>query len=394
MNGMKLQTVSNNAQPGKSVTNSFGSVFSSIAGRVPPNEGINSEGNDSNVPTESIMAIFDATSLKELDTAAKGLIDEENADSTSKLDSITNLGNLEELANLLELDPKQLMENMLSLLEKAGLSEADLSAVSSTTDLWAIVNAVDIVAPQFFKQLTDALEGKGGIPQRQAVELLTLLKTVELAAPKTDLLMKQEQLVFSLQGYLGTANKHFEENENSAKNAKNGIAQLMESKHIGQFVIHAEKGELLTTEESRNNLKNETLLREMQNIFKRSNFGQTGGTNRLLIKLYPEHLGQVRIELLQSNGIMTARILASTALGKEMLDSQLHQLRSALLQQNLQVERIDISQALQDTAKNDRENAFNQHFKKESRETEDEDEHEQNDDEVMSFQEYMIELEV
>ena len=96
------------------------------------------------------------------------------------------------------------------------------------------------------------------------------------------------------------------------------------------------KGELTLTEvENRNNARNEALIKEMQTIFKRSNFGQTGGTNRLLIKLYPEHLGQVRIELLQVNGIMTARILASTALGKEMLDSQLHQLRSAFLQQNL-----------------------------------------------------------
>ena len=454
MNGMKLQTVSNNAQSGQSATNSFGSIFNSIAGKVLLTEGINSEANDSSVPAESIMAIFDATSLKELDIAAKGLVDDENIDSTSKLDSITNAGNLEELANLLDLDPKQLMESMLSLLERAGLSEADLSAVSSTTDLWTIINAVEVVAPQFFNQLTEALEGKGGIPQRQAVELLTLLKTAELAAPKTDLLMKQEQLVFSLQGFLEVASKNFGENDKSAKIAKNGMVHLMESKHIGQFVIQADKGqivnndnsakaarngmvevvesknlvqfvnqidkgqkmtnenssekgldtsqlagnntnanavvkgELLTTEESRNNLKNETLLREMQNIFKRSNFGQTGGTNRLLIKLYPEHLGQVRIELLQSNGVMTARILASTALGKEMLDSQLHQLRSAFLQQNLQVERIDISQALQDTAKNDREHTFNQ------QETKDEDKHEQNDDEVMSFQEYMIELEV
>jgi len=422
MNGMKLQTVSNNAQSGQSATNSFGTIFSSIAGTVPLAGGTNSEVIDSSVSAESIMAIFEATSVQELDTAAKGSTADENEDSTSKLDLITNAGNLEELAKLLDLDPKLLIESMLTLLGKAGLSEADLSAVASTTDFWTIVNAVDNVAPQFFNQLTDALEGKGDIPQRQAVELLTLLKAVELAAPKTDLLMKQEQLVFSLQGYLGTASVHFENNHNSAKTAKNGMVQLKGSKHIGQFFIQTDKGqkmtnennaekgldttqqamsntnatvavkgELLTSEESRNNSKNETLLREMQNIFKRSNFGQTGGTNRLLIKLYPEHLGQVRIELLQSNGIMTARILASTALGKEMLDSQLHQLRSAFLQQNLQVERIDISQTLQDTAKNDREHAFNQHFKKESGETEDK--HEQNDEEVMTFQEYMIELE-
>nr|WP_255550930.1 flagellar hook-length control protein FliK [Sporosarcina sp. E16_8] len=128
----------------------------------------------------------------------------------------------------------------------------------------------------------------------------------------------------------------------------------------------------------------------MQTIFKRSNFGQTGGTNRLLIKLYPEHLGQVRIELLQVNGIMTARILASTALGKEMLDSQLHQLRSAFLQQNLQVERIDVSQTLQDSTKNDRDQAFNQHFRKEGQEADEQ--QEQTDEEEMTFQEYMIDL--
>ena len=423
MNGMKLQTVSNNAQSGQSATNSFGSIFSSIAGgTVPLAVGTNSEAIDSSVSVESIMAIFDSTSVQELDKAAKGLTADENEDSTSKLDLITNAGDLEELAKLLDLDPKLLIESMLSLLEKAGLNEADLSAVASTTDFWTIVKVIEKAAPQFFNQLTDALEGKGNISQRQAVELLTLLKTVELAAPKTDLLMKQEQLVFSLQGYLETASVHFENNYGSAKAAKNGMVQLMESKHIGQFVIQTDKGqkmtnennaekafdttppsmsntnatvavkgELLTSEESRNNSKNETLLREMQNIFKRSNFGQTGGTNRLLIKLYPEHLGQVRIELLQSNGIMTARILASTALGKEMLDSQLHQLRSAFLQQNLQVERIDISQTLQDTAKNDREHAFNQHFKKESGDTEDK--REQKDEEVMTFQEYLIELE-
>nr|WP_255726555.1 flagellar hook-length control protein FliK [Sporosarcina sp. ACRSM] len=130
----------------------------------------------------------------------------------------------------------------------------------------------------------------------------------------------------------------------------------------------------------------------MQTIFKRSNFGQTGGTNRLLIKLYPEHLGQVRIELLQTNGVMTARILASTALGKEMLDSQLHQLRQAFVQQNIQIDRIDISQTLQDTARNDREQAFNQQFGRQQQEAEQQ--HNQNSEEDKTFQEYMIELEV
>ncbi len=37
----------------------------------------------------------------------------------------------------------------------------------------------------------------------------------------------------------------------------------------------------------------------MQNVFKRANFGQIGGANRLLIKLYPEHLGQFLVVSLQ-----------------------------------------------------------------------------------------------
>ena len=142
--------------------------------------------------------------LEELGTAIKDLTDDE-----SKLDSISNLGNLEELASLLNLEPKQLLESVLQLLEQAGLNEEELSAVANTNDFWTVLNAIDKVAPQFFKQLTDALEGKGGIPKQQAVELLTLLKTAELVAPKTDLLMKQEQQVFTLQGYLATAGEQF-----------------------------------------------------------------------------------------------------------------------------------------------------------------------------------------
>jgi len=428
MAGLNVQNSSNKVQSGQPASNSFGSVFSSIARNVPLAVVPVQELTVGEITDESIMAIFNATSIEELGTAIKELTDGE-----SKLDSISNLGNLEELASFLNLEPKQLIESILQLLEQAGFDEEQLSEVANTNDFWTVLNAIDKVAPQFFKQLTDALEGKGEIPKPQAIELLTLLKTAELVAPKTDLLMKQEQQVFTLQGNLSTASEHFEKVLNSNGSAKNVMVQLMESKNVTRYVVPADsgrtttddgtmvkglesssaavstkdasqqvvssafsnmvtaKGELTLTEvENRNNARNEALIKEMQTIFKRSNFGQTNGTNRLLIKLYPEHLGQVRIELLQVNGVMTARILASTALGKEMLDSQLHQLRSAFLQQNLQVERIDVSQTLQDTAKNERDQAFNQHFRKEGQETDEQ--QEQNDEEEMTFQEYMIDL--
>lgn len=431
--GNNMQTSTNNVQSGQPTSSSFGSVFSSIAGKVPLAVVTVKEESGGEISAESILELFDATSLDELKAAITSLKGNGTSDLDSEVDLISSLGNLEEIASLLDLDPKQLIESLLPLLQEAGLDEDELSVVANTNDFWTVLNAIDKVAPQFFKQLTDALEGKGEIPKKQAVELLTLLKTAELVAPKTDLLMKQEQQVFTLQVSLATAAKHCENLLISSNSAKSSMVQWMESKNIGRFVVQADTGRTMTDDENaeksaessstivgtkdssqqivsgalgsitakgelsnvelenRNNSRNETLIKEMQNIFKRSNFGQTGGTNRLLVKLYPEHLGQVRIELLQINGVMTARILASTALGKEMLDSQLHQLRSAFLQQNLQVERIDISQTLQDTSKNEREQAFNQHFTKEGQETEEQ--HEQSDDEEMTFREYMIELE-
>ena len=130
---------------------------------------------------------------------------------------------------------------MLQLLEQAGLDEEQLSEVANTNDFWTVLNAIDKVAPQFFNQLTDALEGKGEIPKQQAVELLTLLKAAELVAPKTDLLMKQEQQVFTLQSYLATASEHFEKVLNSNSSANNVMVQLMESKNAVRFVVQADR---------------------------------------------------------------------------------------------------------------------------------------------------------
>ena len=58
----------------------------------------------------------------------------------------------------------------------------------------------------------------------------------------------------------------------------------------------------------------------------------------------------------------------------------------------LQVDRIDISQTLQDASRNERDNAFNQHFRREQEEFEEQ--NQQKSEEEMTFQEYMIELEV
>ncbi|MFD1705885.1 flagellar hook-length control protein FliK [Siminovitchia sediminis] len=85
------------------------------------------------------------------------------------------------------------------------------------------------------------------------------------------------------------------------------------------------------------------MIRQLAGILHKSHFKQALQTKSLTVRLYPEHLGSLRIELIQKDGMMLARILTSTGIAKEMLDSQLHQLRQAFIQQNVQVDKIDVT---------------------------------------------------
>ncbi|BAQ10519.1 flagellar hook-length control protein [Bacillus sp. OxB-1] len=481
---MASMNVGNTPQVGKSVgtaasgtANSFGSVFGSLAANTPVAVPPVPTQSGNQIPDEAVLAIFNATSVEALGQALQAVVgyggnkDGEtvlpqviSAETQKNIDPIilnpemtidvpvaeseTNQkplmtaeelipfiqhSSLSDIAEAIGIQSEQFVENLQALLKKANISETELEKLSSETgDLWQMINIVDKVAPQFFEQLSDALSGKGEIPKQQAVELLAMLKAVTLLAPKTDLILKQEQQLFSLENYLNLAGERFENVLNSNTTNKNSMVQLVdgrqgfrfnpttttnqpmtdsgnEDSNAGQSDVRKEsaqsaisnghaplaaKGEFKITELTNSGTnRSETLLREMQAIMKRANFGQVGGTNRLLIKLYPEHLGQVRIELLETNGIMTARILASTALGKEMLDSQQAQLRQAFAQQNIQLDRLDISQTIQESNRGERDqNAFNGQFKREQQQSEEQ--QQQSGEDEMSFQEFMIELEV
>ncbi|MBM4764127.1 flagellar hook-length control protein FliK [Bacillus sp. B15-48] len=60
--------------------------------------------------------------------------------------------------------------------------------------------------------------------------------------------------------------------------------------------------------------------------------------------LSPEHLGTVDVKVSLQDGKMTAEFLTSTLLGKDLLESQVQVLRSALEQQGFQVDKINITQ--------------------------------------------------
>ncbi|MFF2287119.1 flagellar hook-length control protein FliK [Peribacillus butanolivorans] len=114
-----------------------------------------------------------------------------------------------------------------------------------------------------------------------------------------------------------------------------GMSFLMTK--LEQFVLTAAKGGQTVSQEE--------FVKQFESILSKANFTGANGVNKLLIKLNPEHLGSLRIELIQKDGMMTAKILATSAQAKDMLEKQIHGLKQALNGQNIQIEKIEVSQA-------------------------------------------------
>ncbi|CAM3418910.1 hypothetical protein GCM10009865_23640 [Aeromicrobium ponti] len=116
-----------------------------------------------------------------------------------------------------------------------------------------------------------------------------------------------------------------------------GHIQIQQFSKPEQLMMMNQQGKTLTADQ---------LIKQFESILSKSSFLKTGGTQKLFIKLNPAHLGGLRIELIQKDSTMIARILTSTASAKEILDSQLNGLKQAFSSQNLQVEKIEISQQM------------------------------------------------
>ncbi|GEL06659.1 flagellar hook-length control protein FliK [Salisediminibacterium halotolerans] len=132
----------------------------------------------------------------------------------------------------------------------------------------------------------------------------------------------------------------------------------------------------------------EQLIRQFQNLLSRSSFQQlNNGLQQLNIKLHPESLGRLDIQLQQVNGMMTAKLMTSTQSARELLDGQLQSLRNAFQAQNIPVEKIEITQQqtnqlLKDQSQSDAENGSHSP-------EEDADEHEEA--ETLDFSEFLEE---
>lgn len=85
------------------------------------------------------------------------------------------------------------------------------------------------------------------------------------------------------------------------------------------------------------------LLEDLSGMLKSSmRLAESPEGMKMRVNIFPEHLGHLEILMTSTNGKLAAQIMASTPMAKEALELQLNQLRNSLIQQGVEVEKIEV----------------------------------------------------
>ncbi|KZE65873.1 hypothetical protein AWM68_05705 [Fictibacillus phosphorivorans] len=94
---------------------------------------------------------------------------------------------------------------------------------------------------------------------------------------------------------------------------------------------------------SEGEVQKEQFVREVQRIITSGKLiVNEAGFTKMQIRLTPEHLGTIEIQLVQRHGEIAAKIIASSQGAKDALDGQLSQLKQAFSSQNIDFEKVEV----------------------------------------------------
>lgn len=387
--------------PKKENLSNFGSVFGQVL--TSSNETTQSSKTTSSNELADLQALLNADSMEEvLDLLGishdDGLLMLQLGED-GKAVALDEMLHLENILNALGIDEEQLQKIVQQLLGEE----------KEASDVWELLTLVDAQAPVLQANISTALQGEGQVTPKEASQLLQVLKLVQLVGQKTDLTASQEDLLTTVKSLLTSLQTQVGTLQVTTKTTVTlpllGFQQVVQQVQVTKQsdtntndmlmpqTVQTKPDTFHVTLPTAKPAQSEALLKEMQAIINRAQISNAQGITRLTIKLYPENLGTVRIELVQNDGVLTARLLASTAHGRELLDSQAHQLKQAFAQQNIQVDRLDIAQSLQDADRQQRDQSFFNNFFKQQQD-EEQDQKSDDEDEGMSFSDYLISEEV
>lgn len=389
----KMQTSMDSSQK-------FGSVFGQILSNSQIQPVVTPQANSEGNVLQDLLAILNVTSLEELESLVGS---EELTVSTKEL--------------------KGLLEKLLAGETNQSLVNTNPSEELIESNVWDVLAGINEQATKIVEAIISSLNGQGSSNPTDAKQAIELLKTVQLIGNKSDLTIKEESTLFDIKQLLENVKETLGKNYTNETTSKSQILNqsIVQTKVLVKQVSQLIKPEVVVTEtkETTTNVQastttviqtkvesvsmtlptekaaqSEEFIKELQKVMNRVQFGQAGGANRLVLKLFPEQLGTIRIELIQKDGMLTAKLLASTALGKEMLDSNSSQLRQGFAGQNIQLEKLEITQALQESTRQEKNQDFQQSFKQQQEEQDQQENSNDQLEEQFSFEDYLQEMEV
>lgn len=353
--------------------------------------------------------------------------DDSQLDLVQELLSILDVDSLEEAESLigskdLIVNPKELKELLGKLLGENATTEEELSE----SNIWDLLAGINVQASQLKDAIVQSLNGQGPVSSVEAGQAVQLLKIIQLIGKKSDLTLKQESTLFDLNQLVKDLKDGVSKevkfpstlltdmsNDKAVNTAMNKLSvvqqvvikqvatpteKVIETKEVvspiqGQssMIVQTKVETVSVTLPNEKPGQSEEFLKELQKVMNRVQFGHAGGANRLVIKLYPEQLGTIRIELIQKDGMLTAKMLASTTLGKDLLDSNSSQLRQGLVNQNIQIEKLEITQSVQDSARQERNQSFQESFRQQQERQETKKDEKE---EITTFEDFLNEVEV
>ena len=273
-------------------------------------------------------------------SALNAIANSENSLEKSNGKTASNLENSLEKSDddkqLSSTDSKEMDELLACLNQIISLPKQDLSKMMNQ-DFNEMVKVVKI-----YELLTKNHDGLAKDTKmadliQQTIQKVEMLVDQNKETPRNEYLQKTFS---SLAAELKSSKQSETVQEKSSLTFKldpaSGMVHLQQMSKPEQIMIMLDKsGRPVSTEQ---------LIQQFENILSKSQFSNAGGTQKLFIKLNPENLGSLRIELTQKDATLIAKIMTTTGAAKETIESQLQGLKHAFSAQNIQVDRIEVTQ--------------------------------------------------
>ncbi|MCC2249279.1 MAG: flagellar hook-length control protein FliK [Bacillota bacterium] len=182
----------------------------------------------------------------------------------------------------------------------------------------------------------------------------------------------------------------------SSKKDSIAYSQVVNQANVSTLPMAKMEQHMIYLNPSQQNMNNsgQELIQQFQKIMKSSKFlTMANGSNQLQITLRPQNLGDMVVRLTQMDGQMTVKILVSSQVTKDMLESNMHQLRSMFSPQQVVVEKQEIQfQQGQQVLKDTGSEADSQQFREQDQHGNDsqESENNQNEDFATQFEELLL----